>query len=115
MLGGRRALPSSAGRSSSSGRSWTHVSVVEFPHIQEYDALVEDQEALQHLQLVLVRHSSPDLVVQLLISERLLSVKALVRKRRHKLACLIGFWVVCHGEVDVEQVDLRNSEGRIMQ
>ena len=34
------------------------------------DALVEDQEALEHLELVLVRDGPPDLVVQLLVRER---------------------------------------------
>ena len=34
------------------------------------DVLVEDQETLQHLQLVLVRRRAANLVVQLLVRER---------------------------------------------
>ena len=45
------------------------------------DALVENEEALEDLQLVLVEHRLPDLVVQLLVRERLLRLQALVRQR----------------------------------
>ena len=45
-------------------------------------ALVEDQETLQHLQLVLVRRRPPNLVVQLLVAQRLRRLQALVRERR---------------------------------
>ena len=44
------------------------------------DVLVEDEEALEHLQLVLVWHGAPDLVVQLLVGERHLGLEALVRQ-----------------------------------
>ena len=44
--------------------------------------LVEDEEALEHLKLVLVRHGAPDLVVQLRVRERHLRAQALVRERR---------------------------------
>ena len=43
--------------------------------------LVENQETLQHLQLVLVRRRTADLVVQLLVRERRCRLEALVRQR----------------------------------
>ena len=43
-------------------------------------ALVEDQECLKDLQLVLVGHGTPDLVVQLLVGERLTGMETLVRE-----------------------------------
>ena len=45
-------------------------------------ALVEDQEALEDLELVLVRRRPPDLVVQLSVGERHLRAQTLVGKRR---------------------------------
>ena len=45
------------------------------------DALIENEEALEDLQLVLVEHRLPNLVVQLLVRERLLRLQALVRQR----------------------------------
>ena len=45
------------------------------------DSLVEDQEALEHLELVLVRDGPPDLVVQLGVGERHLRAQTLVRER----------------------------------
>ena len=44
------------------------------------NALVEDQECLKDLQLVLVGHGTSDLVVQLLVSERLTGMETLVRE-----------------------------------
>ena len=45
-------------------------------------ALVEDQEALEDLELVFVRRRPPDLVVQLSVGERHLRAQTLVGKRR---------------------------------
>ena len=52
------------------------------PTAKRIDSLVEDQEALQHLQLVLVRCRAPDLVVQLVVRQRLLRLQTLVRQCR---------------------------------
>ena len=49
--------------------------------MKEIGALVEDHEALQYLELVLVRDGAADLVVQLLIGERHLRAQALVGER----------------------------------
>lgn len=46
--------------------------------------LVEDQEALEDLQLVLVLARTANLVVELLVAERLLSLQTLVRQSRPK-------------------------------
>lgn len=44
--------------------------------------LIEDKEALEDLELVLVGHGLAELVVELLVAEDLLRLQALVRKRR---------------------------------
>ena len=44
-------------------------------------ALIEDHKALEHLQLVLIRDSVQDLVVQLLVGERHLHAQELVGGR----------------------------------
>jgi hypothetical protein len=44
-------------------------------------ALVEDEEALENLEILLVEYGASDTVVQLLIREWLLRLKALVGKR----------------------------------
>ena len=41
-------------------------------------ALVEDEEALEDLEILLVEYSTPDAVVELLIRERSLGLEALV-------------------------------------
>lgn len=46
------------------------------------DVLVEDEEGLEHLQLVLVRDRAPQAVVQLRVRQRLLRRQPLVRQRR---------------------------------
>jgi len=72
----------------------------------ERNALVEDKEALEDLQHVLVRDALPNAVVQLLVCQRLVDLKTLIRQRRHELARLrAGSRVVCHREVNIEHAD----------
>lgn len=49
---------------------------------KELDALIKNQETLKDLQLVLVQHRPPDLVIQLFVGKGLLGLQALVRERR---------------------------------
>ena len=131
MRDGRTARPSSAGRNSSSARSYaaTHTPVSDRdpdPGSKKGDggALVEDEEALEHLKLVLVGDGAPDLVVELCVRERHLRAQALVRQRRpgrdrrqsdvspketvaegesvHELSSLVRLRVVRHREVHIE-------------
>ena len=44
--------------------------------------LVEDKEALEDLKMLFVENGASDTVIQLLIGERSLDLKALVRKGR---------------------------------
>lgn len=41
--------------------------------------LVEDEERFKHLQLMLVRNRTPDLIIELSIRERLSGLQALIR------------------------------------
>ena len=73
---------------------------------KERRVLVEDQETLQHLEVELIRHGPPELVVQLAIRERLDSLETLVGERRSLVAGVLGGRVMRHREVDVEKADL---------
>jgi hypothetical protein len=45
-------------------------------------SLVENQETLQDLLLVLIRHGAPNLVVEFLVCEGLRGLQTLIRERR---------------------------------
>ena len=77
------------------------------------DMLVEDEERLEHLEIVLVRNCLPDLVVQLLVRERSLRFESLVREGRHQLARVV-IRVMNHRKVDIEHSDLLTAVSPIL-
>jgi hypothetical protein len=84
------------------------------------DMLIENQEALQDLEILLVGHGTADFVVKLFIGQRLDELQTLIRQSRpekrgtrqqiltankinsHEVVGLIRGRVMCHGEVDIE-------------
>ena len=70
------------------------------------NALVEDEETLEDLKLMLVRHALADAVVQLLVRQWLVDLQTLIRERRHELAGLCaGSGVVRHREMHIEHAN----------
>jgi hypothetical protein len=101
-----------------------HMSATDQSKCLKKKSLVEDKEALENLQILLVQNCPSNFVIQLGIRQGLRGLKTLVgesrTRARHfnatvkqkllkdspKLRCLIRSWIVDHGEVDIEKANL---------
>jgi hypothetical protein len=72
--------PSSAGKSSSSEHACITSVALSVVCGREH-ILVEDEEALEYLEVLFIEYRAPDTIVQLLVRKRSFGVKALIGKR----------------------------------